>query len=87
MIPQNDVKKVKKLKNIIKESITFEDYDKKITDLMLKSVDRAAKMLKEDKNLISSEFGLKMYLGGILLFFKMDIEKEILKEDFLPKDE
>lgn len=87
MIPQNDVNKVKKLKNIIKENITFEDYDKKITDLMLKSVDRAAKMLKEDKNLISSEFGLRMYLGGILLFFKMDIEKEILKEDCLPKDE
>ncbi len=78
---------MKKLKNIIKENITFEDYDKKITDLMLKSVDKAAKMLKEDKNLISSEFGLRMYLGGILLFFKMDIEKEILKEDCLPKDE
>lgn len=78
---------MKKLKNIIKENITFEDYDKKITDLMLKSVDRAVKMLKEDKNLISSEFGLRMYLGGILLFFKMDIEKEILKECCLPKDE
>lgn len=87
MIPQKDVNKVKKLKNIIKENITYEDYDKKITDLLLKSVDRAAKMLKEDKNLISSEFGLRMYLGGILLFFKMDIEKEILKEDCLPKDE